>query len=87
MLFEVENETVSVRMTHAEAKRLGLALREYLALSQAEYFIRSGLSQTEVAQVADLLIEVDELPFGSRSLLLSDGVAAIENPRRPRPKT
>jgi hypothetical protein len=83
-----EAESVVVRLTHDEAMRLRVAIiAGYEAVSRAEYFIRTGLSEPAVRRVADALSEIARDGFGARVIPLEPGVEEIENPRRPRPRS
>ena len=74
--------SVTLQMTREEAARVGFALRVgYETTSRAEYYVRTGLSQPVIREIAADLIAAD---FPA-SIELAPGVEAIENPRRPRP--
>ena len=84
MDIEAEGDSVTVQMTREEAARMGFALRaNYETTSRAEYYIRTGLSQPVIREIAAALIASDS-PV---SIELALGVETIENPRRPRPPT
>ena len=87
MDLEVGEDSVILRLAHDEAMRLGIAIAAgYEAISRAEYFIRTGLSEPVMRQIAEALTKVDEGYLGSERILLAAGVEEIENPRRPRPR-
>ena len=76
------DESVTIEMTREEAARLGFAVRAgYEALSRSEYYIRTGLSQLLIREVAHALIKSEETVM----IELDLGIEEIENPRRPRP--
>jgi len=80
---QIEGDSVTVQMTRDEAARLGFALRAgFETTSRAEYYIRTGLSQPALREIAATLI-ASEVPV---SIELASGVEEVENPRRPRPK-
>lgn len=61
MEIRLEGDFVSVEMTRDEAARLGIALRAgYESTSRSEYYIRTGLSQSVVREIAGALIATDE---------------------------
>ena len=69
-------------MTREEAARLGFAMRAgYEAISRPEYYIRTGLSQPLVREIARALIEAKAVA----RIELAPGNEEVENPRRPRP--
>lgn len=75
-------ESVTVEMTREEAARLGFAMRAgYEAISRPEYYIRTGLSQPLVREIARVLIEAEAAVV----IELARGIEEVENPRRPRP--
>jgi len=77
---------VDLHMTHAEAERLAVALAEgYLNGSQAEYFIRTGLSEPGVRRVVEAIRGCVQESGGSHYVPLEVGEESLENPPRPRP--
>jgi hypothetical protein len=87
MEIHIEGDAVSLRLTRAEAERLGVAMAAgYETVSRAEYYIRTGLSQPVVRQIAEILTS-DRPSAQSASIELDAGVEEVENPRRPRPQT
>lgn len=75
-------ESVTVVMTREEAARLGFAMRVgYEAISRPEYYIRTGLSQPLVRDIAGALIGAEEAVV----IELAPGIEEVENPRRSRP--
>ena len=81
MRIQPGDETVTVKMSREEAARLGFALRAgYETTSRAEYYIRTGLSQPVVREIAGRLIAAD-----SATIDLAAGVEETENPRHPIP--
>ena len=86
MDIEVADVVVTIRLTRAEAVRLGVALEAGCeAITRAEYFIRTGLSQAEVRKIARALTDADGGPSTAQSLSLAAAQEDVENPRRPRP--
>lgn len=86
MELDVTDTSVSIQLTHDEALRLGVALiAGYEAVTRAEYFIRTGLSEAEVRRLARALTDAHARPSGSQSFALTAGLEEVENPRRPRP--
>jgi hypothetical protein len=82
----IDDASVTLRLTHAEALRLGVAIAAgYETVSRAEYYIRTGLSEPELRQIAQVLTGQLEPSTQHISLPLEAGVEEIENPRRPRP--
>ncbi len=55
------------------------------SLSQAEYFIRTGLSKANTLEVVAELLAAVRADSAHTEVELSGGVEEIENPRRPRP--
>jgi hypothetical protein len=85
MEIQIEGDAVSLRLTRAEAERLGVAIAAgYETVSRSEYYIRTGLAQPVVRQIADLLTSV-ESSTQAASIGLDAGIEELENPRRPRP--
>ena len=81
MDIQFDGDSVHVEMTRAEAARLGFALREgYETTSRPEYYIRTGVSQPVVREIAGALIAGHPL-----ATPLDSGVESVENPHRPRP--
>lgn len=86
MEIRIHDDEVSLRLTTAEAERLGVAIAAgYETVSRAEYYIRTGLSQPVVRQIADVLTSA-EGSTQAASIELAAGVEEVENPRRPRPE-
>lgn len=86
MDIRVEDGTVEVRLTRAEARRLRVSIAAgYEGVSRAEYFIRAGLSEPAMRRLVEGLGDALEHPNGNTSIPLNAGVEEIENPRRPRP--
>lgn len=86
MEIQIDEHSVTVRLTHDEAKRLGVAIDAgYESVSRAEYFIRTGLSQPGMSQIADVLTHTAGQAGTGLSMALDAGIETIENPRRPRP--
>jgi hypothetical protein len=84
---EAEDDSVVLRLTQGEAERFALAIMAGIeTLSRAEYYIRTGLSQPDVRALADTIYEAATGGAGSFSAPLPEGVEAVENPRRPRPR-
>lgn len=76
------DESVTLKMTREEAARLGFAMRAgYETISRPEYYIRTGLSQPLIREIAGALIEAESAVV----IDLAPGVEEVENPRRPRP--
>jgi hypothetical protein len=72
-------------VARGEAERLAVALTAgFETLSRAEYYIRSGLSQSGVQVLADAIHEAAATATGSYSVPLDMGREEMENPRRPR---
>jgi hypothetical protein len=75
-------ESVTVEMTREEAARIGFAMRAgYETISRPEYYIRSGLSQPLVREIA-------RAPMKAESAVViefAEGIEDVESPRRPRP--
>lgn len=85
MHIQVDGERILLALDQDEAKRLGVALAAgYESVSRAEYFIRTGLAEPTIREIATVLVR-DELEDGTIVLPLENGVEAMENPRRPRP--
>lgn len=83
---EVEEDAVVVRMTRQEAQRLSVAISAgYETVSRAEYYIRYGLSQSQVRQLVEAIQTVPGHDRAEISVPLEPGVEEIENPRKPRP--
>jgi hypothetical protein len=81
----IDGDAISLRLSRAEAERLGVAIAAgYETVSRAEYYIRTGLSQPAVREIADVLTSL-EPSTQSASIDLDAGVEEVENPRRPRP--
>lgn len=69
-------------MTRDEAARLGFALRAgYETTSNSEYFIRTGLPQSALREIAAALIAGDS----STEIPLIPGDEEAESPRSPGP--
>lgn len=86
MELDIAGETVTLRLTLTEATRLGVAIAAgYEAVSRAEYFIRTGLSEPVMRLVAEALMNVPGESSPLKTILMDAGVEEIENPRRPRP--
>ena len=86
MQIESENNRVAVSLTSAEAQRLAIALEAACeALSQAEFYIRTGLSRDNIRQVAAMFSAAAAGESPDEGILVTAGVEAVENPRRPRP--
>ncbi|MFF4593108.1 hypothetical protein [Amycolatopsis sp. NPDC001319] len=87
MLISRTADRVTLDMDLAEAKRLGVALREGpLTLSRAEFFIRTGVAAKSSCSVADTLIDAKDLTTAPVEVPFPAGDEATENPRRPRPQ-
>lgn len=85
MEIHIEGHEVSLRLTRAEAERLGVAIAAgYETVSRAEYYIRTGLSQPVLRQIADVLTSAATMAPAA-SIELDAGVEEVENPRRPKP--
>ena len=86
MELEVTGDAVTMRLTQTEATRLGVAITAgYEAVSRAEYFIRTGLSEPAMRRVAEALMNTSGEPSPIKTIPVDAGVEEIENPRRPRP--
>jgi hypothetical protein len=81
-----EGDSVTLRLRRAEATRLGVALAAgYETISRAEYFIRTGLSEPGIRQIAQALASMTHEPPRVQSIPVEAGIEEIENPPRPRP--
>lgn len=88
MDINVEGDSVSLQLTRAEAGRLGIAIAAgYENVSRAEYYIRTGLAQQALRQIADVLTATACTAVTAVSIDLKAGEEEIENPRRPRPSS
>lgn len=86
MEIETLNDSAVVRLTNAELQSLGLVVLEgCYTMSRAEFFIRTGLSQSNMTDVARALLAAPKESAESISIPIEDGVESVENPRRPRP--
>lgn len=86
MQLDFDADSVTMRLTRAEAVRLGVAVNAgWDTVSRAEYFTRTGLSQPAMSQIVQALTTTPDSPSGSLALPLEPGDEIIENPRRPRP--
>ena len=82
MEIRIEGDAVLLQMTQDEAVRLGVALiAGYETTSRPEYYIRTGLAQPVIREIARALIAAE-----SGAIALAAGNEEIENPRRPRPR-
>lgn len=81
---EAEGSSVLLRLTSEEAERLAVAiLVAFETISRSEYYIRSGLSHTDVRVLADA-IDAAATSGTSASVPPLPGVEEEENPRRQR---
>lgn len=85
MEIQIGKGVTSIQLNQPEAERLGIAIAAgYEAISRAEYFIRTGLSQPTVQDIADVLTSIDsESEKRTISIELDAGIESVENPRRP----
>ncbi|BBH16156.1 hypothetical protein Back2_04430 [Nocardioides baekrokdamisoli] len=83
---ELDAQGLTLRLSHQEALLLGISVRAgYETVSQAEYYIRHGLSEPAMEHLAAFLIGAGEAPPTSVEIPIEPGVEEVENPRRPRP--
>jgi hypothetical protein len=81
MRAEFADSVVHITLSRAEALSIGLAIFEGCeTLSRAEYYLRSGLAQPAVREIALALIE----PAATFDTPLEDGIPEVEAPPRPR---
>jgi hypothetical protein len=81
-----EDQEVVLRMSAQEAELLSFALRAgFETTSRAEYWIRHGVAQPSVRDVAAGIYEVATGQRDSATTTVEPGVESVENPRRPRP--
>jgi hypothetical protein len=86
MDIQASDSSVEVRLTGAEAWRLGASIAAgYEGVSRAEYFIRTGLSEPAVRRIVQELGKVLDGLSNDVSVPLDAGVEEMENPRKPRP--
>lgn len=78
-------QSVELQLTTDEAMSLAVLLVEASSVSQAEFYIRTGLSRSNIYEVTDLIKSAAKGEVLNTSIPIEEGVESVENPRRPRP--